>query len=94
MQQRLLVLLETAIVEGKARERSSATFRTLGDVSSEVPFFNLPAPSASGESESDVVNWTTPGTTSETQKSGSRYFGAWLVSLKFNACKQHMLFHE
>ncbi|KAG6555165.1 hypothetical protein Mapa_003204 [Marchantia paleacea] len=42
MQQKLLLLLETALVEGKARDRGTSTLMSLGVVVSEIPTFDLP----------------------------------------------------
>jgi hypothetical protein len=43
MQQRLSVLLEVARVEGKVKQCNNASIlKSLGKVTSEVPFFNVP----------------------------------------------------
>lgn len=42
MQQKLLLLLETALVEGKARDRGTSSLMSLGGVVSEIPTFDLP----------------------------------------------------
>jgi hypothetical protein len=44
MQQRLLVLLEVARVEGKVKQcNNTLVLKSLGKVTSEVPFFNVPS---------------------------------------------------
>jgi hypothetical protein len=62
MQQRLLLLLEAATVEGKAGQRSASVLRSLGEVTSEVPFFNVPSTNAPRETLSNVVSLTSDGT--------------------------------
>lgn len=61
MQQRLVVLLETALVGGKARERSLSISRSLANASDEVPFFNVPVANELGDTPSDVSNGTPEG---------------------------------
>lgn len=61
MQQRLVVLLETALVGGKARERSLSISRSLANASDEVPFFNVPVTNELGDTPSDVSNATPEG---------------------------------
>lgn len=61
MQQRLVVLLETALVGGKARERSLSISRSLANASDEVPFFNVSVANELGDTPSDVSNGSPEG---------------------------------
>jgi len=58
MQQKLLALLEIAMIEGKARERSLSVSRSLSDTSAEVPFFDLLVANATGNDLIDVIERT------------------------------------
>ena len=61
MQQRLLVLLETAMIEGKARERSLPISRSLSNTTAEVPFLDLFVSSATGDNLIDEIERTPEG---------------------------------
>ncbi|XP_024381357.1 auxin transport protein BIG isoform X3 [Physcomitrium patens] len=58
MQHRLLELLEIAIIEGNAGERSSHILQSLDNATAEVPFFDSPVPSSSGKSSTGVMGRT------------------------------------
>lgn len=60
MQQKLLLLLETAVLEGKARHRGASTLISLANVAPESPDFDLPS-KLKGESYHAVTNWATKG---------------------------------
>lgn len=61
MQHRLLELLEIAIIEGNAGERSSHILQSLDNATAEVPFFDSPVPSSSGKSSTGVMGRTFGG---------------------------------
>lgn len=55
MQQRLLLLLETAMIDGKARERSLPVSRSLSNTTTEVPFLDLFVSNTTGDNLIDVI---------------------------------------
>jgi hypothetical protein len=63
MQQRLLLLLETAMIDGKARERSLPVSRSLSNTTTEVPFLDLFVSNTTGDNLIDVIERIPEGKT-------------------------------
>lgn len=60
MQQKLWLLLETAILEGKGRHRGASTLTSLANVVSEFKTFGLPS-KQEGDSYHALAIWTNKG---------------------------------
>ncbi|CAM6104378.1 unnamed protein product [Calypogeia fissa] len=58
MQQKWLLLLETAVLEGKARHRGASTLIFLANVAAEIPHFDLPS-KLEGDNYYAITNWAT-----------------------------------